>query len=31
MESRPQDPEFRINSEKFHPWCTEADIFENIY
>ena len=23
MESRPQNPEFRINPENFHPWIFE--------
>ena len=29
MESQPQNPEFRINPEKFHPWkltCKELKI-----
>ena len=24
MESQPQNPEFRINPEKFHPWLIGA-------
>ena len=26
MESQPQNPEFRINPENFHPWGQEAYI-----
>ena len=26
MESQPQNPEFRINSENFHPWSIQFFI-----
>ena len=32
MESQPQNPEFRINPENFHPWINETRLskFHNI-
>ena len=26
MESQPQNPEFRINPENFHPWREDPDL-----
>ena len=26
MESQPQNPEFRINPENFHPWDSEEKV-----
>ena len=31
MESRPQNPEFRINPENFHPCITEIDCVEYFH
>ena len=30
MESQPQDPEFRINPENFHPWLIGACAFMSL-
>ena len=27
MESQPQNPEFRINPENFHPWEQDIDVY----
>ena len=32
MKSQPQNPEFRINSENFHPWVSKVlDNLEQLY
>ena len=30
MESQPQNPEFRINPENFHPWCQWGGLWSAI-
>ena len=31
MESQPQNPEFRINPENFHPWACDQDHFVCLF